>query len=169
MRSNLALLTLALGVIPACGAPAPARPAAPCPAAAPAPHAGLQVGLATIYVDDQDRALRFYTEVLGLTKKDDVVNGGYRWLTVTAADHPDGGQLQLALDVDPAARAFQEALFAQGQPAAMLFTADLAGDYQRIQARGGEFMVPPTDVTFATIAMVKDTVGNLVQLTELHR
>ncbi|HEU4614098.1 MAG TPA: VOC family protein [Kofleriaceae bacterium] len=132
-------------------------------------RAGLKIKLATAYVDDQDKALRFYTEVLGFVKKDDFSNGGYRWLTVVSPADPDGMQLQLALDRDPAAKAFQQAMFQQNQPAAMFFTDDIQADYDRMKARGAEFTMPPTDVTMSKIAMLKDTCGNLVQITQLMR
>ena len=129
----------------------------------------MKIGLASVYVDDQSRALRFYTEVLGLVKKGDVTNGPYRWLTVASADEPAGAELQLALNSNPAARAFQEAMFQQNQPAAMLYTQDLNGDYERIRANGAEFTLPPTKVTGATIAQLKDTCGNLIQISQLDR
>jgi predicted enzyme related to lactoylglutathione lyase len=129
----------------------------------------MKIGLTSVYVDDQEKALRFYTGVLGLVKKGDVTNGPYRWLTVTSADEPEGAELQLAANSNPAARAYQEAMFQQNQPAAMLFTRDLKGDYERIKARGAEFTMPPTKVTGATIALLKDTCGNLVQLSQLDR
>src|SRR3979490_3062250 len=110
----------------------------------------MKIGLTSIYVDDQAKALRFYTEVLGLVKKDDITNGPYRWLTVASADEPEGAELQLAANGNPAARAYQEAMFQQNQPAAMLYTHDLKGDYERIKARGAEFKMPPTKVTGAT-------------------
>jgi predicted enzyme related to lactoylglutathione lyase len=121
----------------------------------------------SIYVDDQDKALRFYTEVLGFAKKSDFSQGPFRWLTVASPDDPDGTELQLALNTNPAAQTYQQALFQQGQPAVMFFTDDIKGDYERIKARGGEFTMPPTDVTASTIAMLKDTCGNLIQLTQL--
>jgi predicted enzyme related to lactoylglutathione lyase len=127
----------------------------------------MKIKLTGVYVDDQDKALRFYTEVLGFVKKADVGQGTYRWLTVTAPDEPDGTQLQLMLNDNPAAKAYQEALFQQGQPAAMFFTDDIKGDYERIMANGAEFTMPPTDVTASTIAMLKDTCGNLIQLSQL--
>jgi predicted enzyme related to lactoylglutathione lyase len=120
-------------------------------------------------VDDQDKALRFYTDVLGFAKKTDFSRGQYRWLTVASPEEADGTELQLALNNNPAAKAYQEAIFQQGQPAAMFFTDDVKGDYERIKARGAEFTMPPTDVTGSTIAMLKDTCGNLVQLTQLAR
>jgi len=129
----------------------------------------MKIKVTSIFVDDQDRALRFYTEMLGFTKKTDFSNGPYRWLTVASPEEPDGIELQLALNNNPAAKAYQQAIFQQNQPAMMFFTDDLNGDYERIKARGAEFTMPPTDVPGSTIAMLKDTCGNLVQLTQLKR
>ena len=129
----------------------------------------MKIKLTSVYVDDQDKALRFYTEVLGFGKKADFSNGPFRWLTVTSAEEPDGTELQLALNNNPAAKAYQQAMFQQGQPAAMFFTDNIEGDYERIKARGAEFTMPPTDVTASTIAMLDDTCGNLIQLTQLAR
>ena len=129
----------------------------------------MKIKLTSVYVDDQDKALRFYTEVLGFSKKADFTNGPYRWLTVVSPDEADGTELQLALNNSPAAKAYQQALFQQRQPAVMFFTDDVAGDYERIKNRGAEFTMPPTDVTASTIAMLNDTCGNLIQLTQLAR
>ncbi|GHO51072.1 VOC family protein [Ktedonospora formicarum] len=129
----------------------------------------MKIKLTTIYVDDQDKALRFYTEVLGFTKKADVSQGPFRWLTVASPEEPDGTELQLALNSNPAAQAYQQAIFQQSQPAAMFFTDDVKGDYERIKANGAEFTMAPTDVTGSTIAMLSDTCGNLIQLTQLVR
>src|SRR5580693_349212 len=106
----------------------------------------MKIKLTSVYVDDQEKALRFYTEVLGFVKKNDFSNGPYRWLTVASAEDPDGTELQLAKNDNPAAQAYQQALFQQSQPAAMFFTGDLQADYERIKAAGGEFTMPPTDV-----------------------
>jgi predicted enzyme related to lactoylglutathione lyase len=129
----------------------------------------MKIKLTTVYVNDQDKALRFYTEVLGFTKKADFSQGPFRWLTVVSSDDPQGTELQLALNNDPAAKAFQEAKFSQSQPAVMFFTDDLQGDYERIKSKGGEFTMPPTDVTASKIAMVNDTVGNLLQISQLAK
>ncbi len=129
----------------------------------------MKIGLTSVYVDDQEKALRFYTQVLGLVKRSDVTNGPYRWLTVASADEPTGAELQLAANGNPAARTYQEAIFQQNQPAAMFFTKDVKADYERIRARGAEFTMPPTKVTGSTIAMLKDTCGNLIQLSQLDR
>lgn len=158
-------LTLLAG---ACGGAEPPRAAAP-EAPAPAARTGLQIKHTSVYVDDQERALRFYTEVLGLAEKDDVTKGPYRWLTVTAPGDEDGTELLLALDDNPAARAYQEALFREGQPAIMFYTDDVQRDYERIQARGGEFTMPPTEVPgYAIIAQLSDGCGNLIQITQLY-
>jgi predicted enzyme related to lactoylglutathione lyase len=129
----------------------------------------MKIKLTSVYVDDQARALSFYTEVLGFAKKADFSQGPFRWLTVASPEEPDGTELQLALNDKPAAKAYQEAIFQQGQPAAMFYTDDVKGDYERIKARGAEFTMPPTDVTASIIAMLKDTCGNLIQLTQLRR
>lgn len=127
----------------------------------------MKIKLTTVHVNDQDKALRFYTEVLGLNTKVDFSKGSYRWLTVTSPEDPDGTELQLAAVDDPAAKAYQEARFAKGEPALMLFTDDIKGDHERIKARGGEFTKPPTETTGSTIATLNDGCGNVVQLTQL--
>ena len=129
----------------------------------------MKIRLTKVYVDDLDKALRFYTDVLGFVKKTDVSQGPYRWLTVASPEEPDGTELQLALNDNPAAAAYQQAMFEQGQPAAMFFTDDVQADYERMKARGAEFTMPPTDVTASKIAMLNDTCGNLIQLTQLAR
>ncbi len=129
----------------------------------------MKIKLTSVYVDDPEKALRFYTEVLGFVKKNDFSNGPYRWLTVVSSEDPNGTELQLALNNNPAAKTYQQALFQQNQPAAMFFTDDLQADYDRMKSVGAEFTMPPTDVTASKIAMVKDTCGNLIQVTELKR
>ena len=110
----------------------------------------MKIKLTSVYVDDQEKALRFYTEVLGFVKKNDFSNGPYRWLTVASPDEPNGIELQLALNDNPAAKAYQQALFQQNQPAVMFFTDDLDADYERMKALSAEFTMPPTDVTAAS-------------------
>jgi predicted enzyme related to lactoylglutathione lyase len=127
----------------------------------------MKIKVTSVYVDDQEKALRFYTEVLSFVKKTDFNQGPYRWLTVTSPEEPEGVELQLALNNNPAAKTYQQALFQQNQPATMFFTDDIKGDYEQIKARGAEFTMPPTDVTASTIAMLNDTCGNLIQLTQL--
>jgi predicted enzyme related to lactoylglutathione lyase len=129
----------------------------------------MKIKLTSVYVDDQAKALRFYTDVMGFVKKADFSNGPFRWLTVASPEDPDGTELQLALNDKPAAKAYQQALLQQGQPAAMFFTDDVQADYERMKARGAEFTMPPKDVTASKIAMLNDTCGNLIQVTELKR
>ena len=129
----------------------------------------MKIKLTSIYVDDQEKALHFYTDVLGFAKKADYSNGPYRWLTVASAEEPEGAELQLAPNSNPAAKAYQEAIFQQNQPAANFFTDNLQADFERMKAGGAEFTMPPTDVKYAWIAMLNDSVGNLIQLTQLKR
>lgn len=129
----------------------------------------MKIKLTIIYVDNQDKALRFYTEVLGFVKKADFSQGSFRWLTVASAEDPDGTELQLALNDNPAGKSYQQALFQQGQPAAMFFTEDLQAECDRIKALGVEFTMPPTDVTASKIAKLADGCGNLLQITQLMK
>ena len=127
----------------------------------------MKIKVTSLYVDDQAKALRFYTEVLGFVKKTDFSQGPYRWLTVASAEEPAGIELQLALNNNPAAKTYQQAMFEQGQPAAMFSSDDVQADYERMKSRGAVFTMPPTDVTASKIAVVNDTCGNLIQLTQL--
>jgi predicted enzyme related to lactoylglutathione lyase len=127
----------------------------------------MKIKVTTLYVDDQEKALRFYTDVLGFAKKTDFSQGPYRWLTVASPEEPEGTELQLALNNNPAAKTYQQAIFQQGQPAAMFYTDDVQADYERMKARGAEFTLPPKDVTASKIAMLNDTCGNLIQVTQL--
>ena len=127
----------------------------------------MKIKLTSVYVDDQEKALRFYTEVLGFMKKADFSQGPFRWITVASPEQPDGAELQLALNDKPAAKVYQQAMFQQHQPAAMFYTDDLQADYERMKARGADFTMPPKDVTASKIAMLNDTCGNLIQLTQL--
>jgi len=129
----------------------------------------MKIKLTSIYVDDLDKALRFYTEVAGFVKKADVSQGSYRWLTVASPEEPDGTELHLERNDNPAAKAYQQALFQQGQPAAMFFTDDVKRDYERMKGAGAEFTMPPTKVTGSTIAHANDTSGNVIQITQLNR
>lgn len=129
----------------------------------------MKIGLTSIYVNDQEKALRFYTDVLGFVKKADFSQGQYRWLTVAPAEDPDGIELQLAANDDPAAKAYQQALFERAERAIMFYVDDVQAETDRLTAAGAEFTMPPTKVTGSTIAVLNDTVGNLVQLTKLDR
>src|SRR5271168_2714501 len=107
----------------------------------------MKIKITSVYVDDQEKALRFYTETLGFAKKTDFSQGPYRWLTLASAEEPNGAELQLERNDNPAAKAFQQARLQQGQPAAMFYTDDVQRDYERMKAAGAEFTMPPTKVT----------------------
>ena len=129
----------------------------------------MKIKVTSIYVDDQKKALHFYTDVLGFVKKADFTNGPFRWLTVASAEEPDGTELQLAPTDNPAARTYQRAMFKQGQPAAMFYVDDVQREYDRMKPLGAEFTMPPTKVTGSTIARLNDTCGNLIQIAALDR
>ena len=129
----------------------------------------MKIKVTSVYVNDQEKALRFYTEVLGFVKKADFSQGPFRWLTVVSPEEPNGTELQLALNDNPAARAYQQAMFAQGQPAAMFYLDDVQREYDRMKPLGAEFTMPPTKVTGSTIARLNDTCGNLIQIVALDR
>jgi predicted enzyme related to lactoylglutathione lyase len=129
----------------------------------------MKIKIMAIYVDDQAKALRFYSEVLGFTKKADFSNGGYRWLTVASPEAPDGPELQLAANSNPPARTYQQAMFQQGQPAVMFFVDDVQSEYDRLTGLGVKFTTPLSKVTGSTIAVLDDTCGNLVQIVALDR
>jgi predicted enzyme related to lactoylglutathione lyase len=128
----------------------------------------MKIKLTSVYVDDQEKALSFYTDALGFVKKADFSNGPFRWLTVTSPEDPDGAELQLALNDDPAAQAYQQSLFASRKPAANFFTADVKADYERVKAKGVEFTMPLTETPGSMIVQLSDTCGNLVQITQLR-
>ena len=123
----------------------------------------LQIKLTSVMVDDQAKALAFYTDVLGFTKQMDFPVGEYRWITVAAAGRDD---LQLALEpnANPAAKAFQQAMFAQKIPLASFESTDVDADYARLSKAGVAFTMPPTVAGAVKIAVLSDTVGNLIQL-----
>jgi len=129
----------------------------------------MKIKVTSIYVDDQEKALCFYTDILGFVKKTDVTQGPYRWLTVASPEEPDGVELQIAPNDNPAAKSYQQAIFEQGQPAVMFYVDDVQREYDRMKAAGAEFTMPPTKVTGSTIAMVNDTCGNLIQIVALDR
>src|SRR5260370_2957795 len=103
----------------------------------------MKIKVTSVYVDDQSKALRFYTEVLGFAKKTDFSQGPYRWLTVASPEEPEGTELQLALNSNPAAKVYQQAMFQHAQPPAMFFTDDVSGDNELITGRGATFPLTP--------------------------
>ena len=127
----------------------------------------MKIKLTSVFVDDQDKALKFYTDVLGFAKKMDFSNGPYRWLTVVSQEEPDGTQLQLGLNDNPAAKAYQQAIFAQRTPAANFFVADTQAEYARLKELGVTFTTEPAKTIGSTIAVLDDTCGNLIQIVQL--
>jgi predicted enzyme related to lactoylglutathione lyase len=130
----------------------------------------MKIKLTSVFVDDQEKALGFYTRVLGFVKKMDITGGKFRWLTVVSPEEPDGTQLVLEPKegFNPAAKLYQEAIFKQGIPAANFFVDDVQGEYDRIRKAGVVFTMAPTKTPGSTIATFDDTCGNLIQLTQLH-
>ncbi len=127
----------------------------------------MKIKVTTIHVNDQEKALRFYTDVLGWEKKADFGNSDYRWLTVASPEESDGVELHLELNSNPAAKTYQQAMFEQGQPAVMFYVDNVQAEYDRMSKLGAKFTMPPTSVTGSTIAQLEDGSGNLIQLTRL--
>ena len=124
----------------------------------------MRIKLTSIMVDDQEKALRFYTEVLGFLKKHDIPVGEYRWITVTSPEPPTDVELALEPNANPAGKGFQEAMFAQGIPVAAFEVGDLASEFARLRALGVAFTTPPTPSWPIALAVFADTCGNLIQL-----
>jgi catechol 2,3-dioxygenase-like lactoylglutathione lyase family enzyme len=124
----------------------------------------MRIKLTSIMVDDQDKALRFYTDVLGFKKKHDIPVGEYRWITVVSPEGADDIELALEPNANPAGKTFQEAMFAQGIPLAAFEAADMAAEFARLTAKGVAFTREPTQAGPVMIAVFADTCGNLIQL-----
>ena len=124
----------------------------------------MRIKLTSIMVDNQEKALRFYTEVLGFKKKHDIPVGEYRWITVVSTEGPDDVELALEPNANPAAKTFQEAMFAQGIPLAAFEVTDIRGDFARLTAKGVAFRREPAQAGPVTLAVFADTCGNLIQL-----
>jgi predicted enzyme related to lactoylglutathione lyase len=129
----------------------------------------MQIKLTSVFVDDQDKALKFYTEVLGFQKKHEFSAGKYKWLTVVSAEEPEGVQLVLEPNegYNLAAKTYQQEIFKHGTPAANFFVADVQAEYDRLKQQGVAFTKEPTKTTGSTIAVLDDTCGNLIQITHL--
>ena len=127
----------------------------------------MQIKLTSVFVDDQDKALKFYTEVLGFQKKHEFSAGTYKWLTVVSAEEPEGVQLVLEHNSNPSAKTYQQDIFKQGIPAANFFVGDVQKEYERLKQHGVTFTKEPTKTTGSTIAVLDDTCGNLIQITHL--
>jgi catechol 2,3-dioxygenase-like lactoylglutathione lyase family enzyme len=124
----------------------------------------MKINLTSVLVDDQAKALEFYTGVLGFVKKTDVPLGEHRWLTVVSPEDPDGPELVLEPDEHPAARPFKEALVADGIPFTSFAVEDVQGDFERLVSRGVRFTQEPTEMGPVTTAVLDDTCGNLIQI-----
>lgn len=126
---------------------------------------GIRINLTSVFVDDQAKALEFYTDKLGFVAKTDVPVGEYRWLTVVSADEPDGTELLLEPDQHPAAKAYTAALAADGIPSASFAVDDVAATYADLSSRGVTFTQKPTSMGPVVTAVLDDTCGNLIQLS----
>jgi predicted enzyme related to lactoylglutathione lyase len=124
----------------------------------------MKIKWSTLYVNDQEKALRFYTDVLGFQKKADFSKGTYRWLSVVSPEDPDGVELLLESNANPAGKAYQEALYGQQTRAAQFLVSDVQAEHDRLAAKGVKFTMPVTKVTGSIIAVLDDTCGNLIQL-----
>jgi catechol 2,3-dioxygenase-like lactoylglutathione lyase family enzyme len=127
-----------------------------------------RINLTSVIVDDQERALRFYTEVLGFQKKNDVPTGEYRWLTVVSPEDPDGVELLLEPEGHPASRPFKEALVADGIPFTSFAVDDVHRVHEELTGKGVTFLQPPTEMGPVTTAVLDDTCGNLIQLASTN-
>jgi catechol 2,3-dioxygenase-like lactoylglutathione lyase family enzyme len=124
----------------------------------------MRITVTSVLVDDQAKALAFYTDVLGFVTKTDMPAGEHRWLTVVSPDAPDGMELLLEPDAHPAARLFKEALVADGIPAISFAVDDVQAEFDRLSAKGVTFTQPPTPMGLVTTAVFDDTCGNLIQI-----
>ncbi len=127
----------------------------------------MQITLTSVFVDDQEKALRFYTDVLGFVAKNDVPMGEHRWLTVVSPEQPDGVELVLEPDEHPAARAYKQGLVADGIPYNSFSVPDVQQEYDRLTALGVRFTQPPTQMGPVTTAVLDDTCGNLLQIAAM--
>lgn len=124
----------------------------------------MKIKLNNVIVKNQDEALKFYTEVLGFEKKAELPVGEYKWLTVISPDDPDGAELLLEPNANPAAQIYQEKLYEQGIPLTSFAVDDIQSEYDRLVDLGVEFKMVPTDIGTATVTVFDDTCGNLIQL-----
>jgi len=124
----------------------------------------MKIKLTNVFVDDQDGALKFYTEVLGFIKKEDFPVGQFKWLTVVSPEEPEGTELLLEPSDNPAARTFKQALFEQGIAAASFAVDDIHQEYERLKKLGVDFSMAPTEMGTVTVAVFDDTCGNLIQI-----
>ncbi len=124
----------------------------------------MKIKLSSVFVYDQEKALKFYTEVLGFIKNKDVPVGQYKWLTVVSPENPDGAELLLEPSDNPATQAFKKAIYEQGIPLTAFAVDDLEAEYQRLKSLGVRFSMPPTEMGPTRIAVFDDTCGNYIQI-----
>ncbi len=127
----------------------------------------MKIKVTSVFVNNQEKAFKFYTEILGFVKKTDVSAGQYRWLTVVSPDEQDGTELLLEPNANPAAKQYQEAIVKQGIPATQFYVEDIQKEYEKLKGLGVKFTMQPTKVTKSTIAVFDDTCGNLIQIVQL--
>jgi catechol 2,3-dioxygenase-like lactoylglutathione lyase family enzyme len=128
----------------------------------------MKINLASVFVDDQDKALSFYTETLGFVKKNEVPVGEFKWLTVVSPEDPDGVELVLEPSDHPAVKPFKNAIVADGIPYTSFAVADVQAEYERLSARGVKFIQEPTSMGPVTTAVFDDTCGNLIQIAAMN-
>lgn len=127
----------------------------------------VKIKLSSVFVDDQDKALKFYTEALGFVKRTDMPAGQFRWLTVVSPEGPDDIELLLEPNAHPAAKTYQKAIFEDGIPATSFACADVQQEYERMTKLGVVFRTKPTRTGPVTVAVFEDTCGNLIQLHQV--
>jgi catechol 2,3-dioxygenase-like lactoylglutathione lyase family enzyme len=128
----------------------------------------MKINLASVFVDDQDKALSFYTEMLGFVKKTEMPAGDFKWLTVVSPEDPDGVELLLEPSDHPAVKPFKDAIVADGIPSTSFAVADVQAEYERLSARGVKFVQKPTRMGPVTTAVFDDTCGNLIQIAAMN-
>jgi catechol 2,3-dioxygenase-like lactoylglutathione lyase family enzyme len=127
----------------------------------------MKIKLTSVFVDDQDKALKFYTEILGFVKKQDYPVGQFKWLTVISPEEPNGPELLLEPNDNPATKTFQKAIYEQGIAAASFAVDDIYKEYERMNGLGVAFSMAPTEMGPTTVAVFDDTCGNLIQIFQV--
>ena len=127
----------------------------------------MKIYISSVFVDDQEKALNFYTGVLGFVKKNDLPAGEYRWLTVVSPEEPEGTELLLEPSDNSATKSFKRAIYGQGIPMASFAVDDIQGEYERMRELGVKFTMEPTEMGPVTVAVFDDTCGNLIQLVQM--
>ncbi|MGP4108516.1 VOC family protein [Virgibacillus sp. L01] len=126
----------------------------------------MKIKITSVFVEDQEKALRFYTDVLGFVKKTDMPAGDYKWITVVSPEEPDSVELLLEPNNNPAAKTYQKAIYDEGVPTTSFTVDDIQQEYERLKKRGVEFTEEPTEVGPVTFAIFDDTCGNLIQISQ---